>query len=82
MIEKMVIIKGMEKPKECITKDGWYGNCPMDRTWCTQMFAPVDITNGQAYRDCEGKIPDWCPLVEITFEEPIIFRNGIVEDGN
>jgi hypothetical protein len=57
-----IIIKGMEMPPVCITEDGWYGNCPMDRTWCAQRFGPSGAKAGELYRVMTGKRPDWCPL--------------------
>lgn len=57
-----ILIKGMEMPTVCITEDGWFGNCPMDRTWCQQRFAPPETTMGEAYKARLGKLPEWCPL--------------------
>lgn len=75
-MNKILVIKGMEMPKECITENEWHGNCPLDRLWCAQRFAPEDMTNGEIYAECEGKIPEWCPLIEVTLEEPVSFKNG------
>lgn len=56
-----VIVKGMEMPTVCIEGD-WYGNCPMDRLWCAQRFAPEGYTMRQIDADQQDKLPDWCPL--------------------
>lgn len=56
-----VLIKGMEMPTVCI-EGGWYGNCPMDRLWCAQRFAPEGYTMRQINADRQDKLPDWCPL--------------------
>ena len=56
-----VIVKGMEMPTVCI-EGGWYGNCPMDRLWCAQRFAPEGYTMGQINADRQDKLPEWCPL--------------------
>jgi len=61
-----VYIEKLKKPDVCITEDGWCGNCPMDRTWCAQRFAPEDRTMGQIYEDRMGKVPYWCPLVDVS----------------
>ena len=57
-----VVVWGMEMPKVCITKNDWYGHCPMDRIWCAQRYAPKNYTMGQVFDDQYGKLPDWCPL--------------------
>lgn len=59
-----LIIRGMEMPTVCID-NGWYGNCPMDRSWCAQRFAPKDSTNGSTHKDQWNKLPSWCPLVPL-----------------
>lgn len=56
-----VVILGMEIPTVCIQGD-WYGNCPMDRLWCAQRFAPKGMTMGQISEEQQDKLPDWCPL--------------------
>jgi len=56
-----VIVMGMEMPAVCVQGD-WYGNCPMDRTWCAQRFAPKGMTMGQIGKEQQDKLPDWCPL--------------------
>lgn len=53
----------MTKPLVCITKDGYHGNCPMDRVWCIQRNAPKGITMGEAYAAMTDKVPSWCPVV-------------------
>lgn len=53
----------MKKPLVCITKDGYHGNCPMDRVWCIQRNAPKGITMGEAYAAMTDKVPSWCPVV-------------------
>lgn len=60
-----ILIRGMEMPKVCID-NGWYGNCPMDRSWCAQRFAPKDSTNESAHKDQWNKLPSWCPLVPLS----------------
>ena len=59
-----LVIRGMAMPKVCID-NGWYGNCPMDRSWCAQRFAPKDSTNESAHKDQWNKLPSWCPLVPL-----------------
>lgn len=59
-----ILIKGMEMPKVCID-NGWYGNCPLDRTWCAQRFAPEGSTNGSVHKDQWNKLPSWCPIVPL-----------------
>ena len=59
-----LVIRGMEMPTVCID-NGWYGNCPMDRSWCAQRFAPKDSTNESAHKDQWNKLPSWCPLVPL-----------------
>lgn len=56
-----VYIPSMEMPTVCIHGD-WFGNCPMDRTWCAQRFAPKGMTMGQIAKEQQDKLPDWCPL--------------------
>ena len=64
-----VMIEGMDKPDACISADGaYYGDCPMDRVWCAQRFAPENMTMGQATEERTGKLPDWCPLVPIRYK--------------
>lgn len=53
----------MEMPHVCITKNGYYGYCPMDRVWCIQRNAPPNITMREAYEAMTDKIPSWCPIV-------------------
>ena len=57
-----ILIEGMEMPEQCIVNGCYYGNCPLDRLWCMQRYAPEGYTMGQAYQDRDGKRPDWCPL--------------------
>lgn len=56
-----VYIPSMEMPTVCIHGD-WFGNCPMDRTWCAQRFAPKGMTMGQIAEEQQDKLPEWCPL--------------------
>lgn len=53
----------MEMPHVCITDNGYYGYCPMDRVWCIQRNAPPDITMREAYEAMTDKIPSWCPII-------------------
>ena len=53
----------MEMPLVCITENGHYGYCPMDRVWCIQRNAPPDITMREAYEAMTDKIPSWCPII-------------------
>ena len=53
----------MEMPLVCITENGYYGYCPMDRVWCIQRNAPPDITMREAYEAMTDKIPSWCPII-------------------
>ena len=53
----------MEMPHVCITENGYYGYCPMDRVWCIQRNAPPDITMREAYEAMTEKIPSWCPIL-------------------
>ncbi len=53
----------MEMPRVCITENGYYGYCPMDKVWCIQRNAPPDITMGEAYKAMTNKIPSWCPII-------------------
>jgi hypothetical protein len=53
----------MEMPRVCITENGYYGYCPMDRVWCIQRNAPPDITMREAYEAMTDKIPSWCPIL-------------------
>ena len=56
-----VVVIGMEMLRACI--DGlYYGNCPMDRLWCAQRFAPEGRSQADIFRDRKDKVPDWCPL--------------------
>ena len=59
-----ILIRGMEMPTVCID-NGWYGNCPMDRSWCAQRFAPKDSTNESAHKEQWNKLPSWCPLISL-----------------
>lgn len=53
----------MEMPRVCITENGYYGYCPMDRVWCIERNAPPDITMREAYEAMTEKIPSWCPII-------------------
>ena len=53
----------MEMPRVCITDNGYYGYCPMDRIWCIQRNAPPNITMREAYEAMTDKIPSWCPII-------------------
>jgi hypothetical protein len=56
-----VVVLNMEMPRACI--DGhYYGNCPMDRVWCAQRFAPEGRSQADIFRDRKDKVPDWCPI--------------------
>lgn len=56
-----VVVIGMEMPRVCI--DGHHlGNCPIDRLWCSQRFAPKERDGWEIYKDRKDKLPDWCPL--------------------
>lgn len=57
-----VIVKGMEMPQVCVTDDGWYGNCPMDRVWCAMRFKPEYEEGQRIIDEITGKLPVWCPL--------------------
>lgn len=57
-----MLIIDMPMPKVCITKDGYYGNCPMDRVWCVQRNAPSGTKMGNAYAEMTENIPSWCPI--------------------
>lgn len=54
----------MEKPKICMD-DGNCLSCPMHRLWCGMRFAPKGYTCGQTFADMDGKVPKWCPMIEI-----------------
>lgn len=56
------LIVDMDMPKVCITKDGYYGNCPMDRVWCIQRNAPIGTIMRDAYAEMTDSIPSWCPI--------------------
>ena len=64
-----VLIRDMTMPRICIDEYGWYGHCPLDRTWCAQRYAPKNYTMGQIYEDQKGALPKWCPLVDMTERE-------------
>ena len=53
----------MEMPHVCITDNGYYGYCPMDRVWCIKRNAPPNITMREAYESMTDKIPSWCPIL-------------------
>lgn len=57
------VVVRMEMPRVCITENGYYGYCPMDRVWCIQGNAPPDITMREAYEAMTDKIPSWCPII-------------------
>ena len=59
-----LVIRGMEIPTVCID-NGWYGNCPMDRSWCARRFAPKDSTNESVHKEQWNKLPSWCPLAPL-----------------
>lgn len=59
----MSVVVRMEMPRVCITENGFYGYCPMDRVWCIQRNAPPDITMREAYEAMTDKIPLWCPII-------------------
>lgn len=59
----MSVVVRMEMPHVCITDNGYYGYCPMDRIWCIQRNAPPDITMREAYEAMTEKIPSWCPII-------------------
>lgn len=63
------LIVEMEMPKVCITKDGYYGNCPMDRLWCVQRNAPNGTKMRDAYAEMTDNIPSWCPIVGVLPDE-------------
>lgn len=63
------LIVEMEMPKVCITKGGYYGNCPMDRVWCIQRNAPSEMVIKDAYADMTESIPSWCPIKGVLPEE-------------
>ena len=57
-----MLIVDMPMPKVCITKDGYYGNCPMDRVWCAQRNAPSGTIMRDVYAEMTDNIPSWCPI--------------------
>ena len=59
-----LVIRGMEMPAVCID-NGWYGNCPMDRSWCAQRFAPEGSTTEDVHKEQWNKLPSWCPLAPL-----------------
>ena len=59
----MSVVVRMEMPLVCITENGYYGYCPMDRVWCIQRNAPPGITMREAYEAMTDKIPFWCPII-------------------
>lgn len=52
-----MLIVDMPMPKVCITKDGYYGNCPMDRVWCAQRNAPSGTIMRDVYAEMTDNIP-------------------------
>lgn len=62
-----MILIDMEMPTVCVDGD-WYGNCPLDRLWCAQRFAPKGYTLGKMIADQQDKLPKWCPLPEFEYE--------------
>lgn len=56
----------MPMPKVCIENDGTYSDCPMNRLRCAHKFAPEGYTYGEIKRDQTGKLPTWCPLIDLT----------------
>lgn len=69
----MVLID-MEMPTVCVDGD-WYGNCPLDRLWCAQRFAPKGYTMAKIVADQQDKLPNWCPLKRFTPPEPKVRIN-------
>lgn len=57
-----VYIPSMEMPPVCVTDDGWYGNCPMDRVWCAMRFKPEYKEGQRIIDEITGKRPGWCTL--------------------
>lgn len=57
-----VVVEGMNMPTACVTDDGWYGNCPMDRVWCAMRFKPEYEEGQRIIDEITGKLPEWCPL--------------------
>ena len=53
----------MEIPHVCITENGFYGYCPMDRVLCAERNSPPDMTIREAYEAMTDKIPSWCPII-------------------
>ena len=77
----MKLIVEMEMPKVCMTKDGFYGDCPMDRLWCVQRNAPSGTKMRDAYAEMRGNIPSWCPIKGVLPEEhgDLIDRDALLE---
>lgn len=58
-----VVVKHMQMPSECLKADESINrNCPMDRVWCADKFAPYDMTYLQRLEEQTQKLPSWCPL--------------------
>lgn len=78
------LIIEMAKPEVCITKDGYYGNCPMDRVWCVQRNAPSGTKMGDAYAEMTDNIPSWCPIKGVLPDEhgDLIDRSALIKSVN
>ena len=78
------LIIEMEMPQVCMTKDGFYGNCPMNRLWCVQRNAPSGTKMRDAYAEMKDNIPSWCPIVGVLPEEhgDLIDRHKTAEELN
>ena len=76
-----VVVMGLEMPTVCI-EGGWYGNCPMDRLWCAQRFAPEGYTMRQINADRQDKLPGWCPLRPMPEKHgPMIDCQALLEEA-
>ena len=75
------LIVEMEMPKVCMTRDGFYGDCPMDRLWCVERNAPSGTKMIDAYAEMRDNIPSWCPIKGILPEEhgDLIDRDALKE---
>ena len=75
------LIVEMEMPKVCMTKDGFYGDCPMDRLWCVQRNAPSGTKMIDAYAELKDNIPSWCPIKGVLPDEhgDLIDRNYLLK---
>lgn len=71
-----VIVMGMDMPTVCVTDDGWYGNCPIDRVWCAMRFKPEYEEGQRIIDEITGKRPDWCPI------RPLPEKHGRLIDAN